>query len=45
MFLGLNGVFLSWPVSDFLSFAVTILFVLMEIRIINRAAAEQALSN
>jgi putative MATE family efflux protein len=45
MFLGLNGVFLSWPVSDFLSFVVTIVFVLMEIRIINRTTAEQALSN
>ncbi|MCD4669507.1 MAG: MATE family efflux transporter, partial [Actinomycetia bacterium] len=27
IFFGLNGVFLSWPVSDFLSFIVTIIFI------------------
>jgi Na+-driven multidrug efflux pump len=36
MFLGLNGVFLSWPTSDFLSFVVTAVFVIRELRIINR---------
>ncbi len=36
IFLGLNGVFLSWPVADFLSFIVTIVFILIEIRIINK---------
>ena len=36
MFFGLNGVFLSWPVSDFLSFAVTVVFVMRELRVINR---------
>ena len=37
IFFGLNGVFMSWPVSDFLSFIVTLVFVLIEIRIINRS--------
>ena len=36
MFFGLNGVFLSWPVSDFLSFVVTVVFVMRELRVINR---------
>jgi len=37
IFFGLNGVFLSWPVSDFLSFIVTIIFIIIEIRIINKS--------
>ncbi|HAJ95698.1 MAG TPA: MATE family efflux transporter, partial [Actinobacteria bacterium] len=37
IFCGLNGVFMSWPVSDFLSFIVTIIFVSIEIRIINKS--------
>ncbi len=40
IFFGLNGVFLSWPVSDFLSFVVTIVFVLRELSIINRTNAK-----
>jgi Na+-driven multidrug efflux pump len=38
LFFGLNGVFLSWPVSDFLSFIVTLFLIFMELRIINRIA-------
>ena len=45
MFFGLNGVFLSWPVSDLLSFAVTVVFVLRELRIINRTTADQSVSS
>ena len=44
MFFGLNGVFLSWPVSDFLSFAVTVVFVIREVRIINRTNAQLGVS-
>jgi putative MATE family efflux protein len=36
LFFGLNGVFLSWPVSDFLSFIVTLIFILFEVRLINK---------
>jgi Na+-driven multidrug efflux pump len=36
LFFGLNGVFLSWPVSDFLSFVVTLFLIVAELRIINR---------
>ncbi len=36
IFFGLKGVMLSWPVSDFLSFLVTIVFVALELRILNR---------
>jgi len=36
LFFGLNGVFLSWPVSDFLSFIVTLIFILVEMRLINK---------
>jgi putative MATE family efflux protein len=36
LFFGLNGVFLSWPVSDFLSFIVTLVFILFELRLINK---------
>ncbi len=36
LFFGLNGVMLSWPVSDFLSFLVTVVFVLWELRLFNR---------
>jgi prophage maintenance system killer protein len=45
MFLGLNGVFLSWPISDLLSFIVTIVFVLLEIKIINRTNAQYDISS
>jgi putative MATE family efflux protein len=38
IFFGLNGVFLSWPVSDFLSFIVTLFLIAKELRIINRIA-------
>jgi len=37
LFFGLNGVMLSWPVSDFLSFLVTGAFVIQELRILNRS--------
>jgi len=36
LFFGLNGVMLSWPVSDFLSFLVTGAFVLQELKILNK---------
>ena len=45
MFFDLNGVFLSWPVSDLLSFVVTVVFVLRELRIINRTATELSVSS
>ncbi|MCJ7472510.1 MAG: MATE family efflux transporter, partial [Actinobacteria bacterium] len=45
IFFNLNGVFLSWPVSDLLSFAVTVVFVLRELRIINRITVENGISN
>lgn len=37
LFFGLNGVMLSWPVSDFLSFLVTGAFVFHEFRILKRS--------
>lgn len=37
LFFGLNGVWLSWPVSDFLTSLVTGVFVYKEINIFNRA--------
>jgi len=36
LFFGLNGVWLSWPVSDFLAFLVTSILVYREIKIINK---------
>lgn len=36
LFFGLNGVWLSWPVSDFLAFLVTSILVYKEIKIINK---------
>ena len=45
MFFGLNGVFLSWPISDLLSFVVTIVFVLWELKIINRTVAEHGIDS
>jgi len=36
LFFGLNGVWLSWPVSDFFAFLVTSIFVYKEIKIINK---------
>jgi len=41
LFFGLNGVMLSWPVSDFLSFLVTGAFVIQELRILNRSIKSQ----
>ena len=41
LFFGLNGVMLSWPVSDFLSFLVTGVFVIQELRILNRSIKTQ----
>ena len=38
LYLGLNGVFLSWPVSDFLSFIVTLVLVVIELKYISRTA-------
>lgn len=37
IFFGLNGVMISWPVSDFLSFLVTGVFVIQELKILNRS--------
>ncbi len=37
LFFGVNGVMLSWPVSDFLSFLVTGVFVLLELKILNKS--------
>jgi len=45
IFFGLNGVFLSWPASDFLSFVVTIVFVLSELKIIKRTVAEYGIDS
>jgi Na+-driven multidrug efflux pump len=36
LFFSLNGVWLSWPVSDFLAFLVTSIFVYKEIKTINK---------
>ena len=36
LFFGINGVWLSWPVSDFLAFLVTGIFICNEVKIINR---------
>ena len=36
-FFGLTGVWISWPVTDFLSFLVTAVLLVREIRIINRS--------
>jgi len=36
LFFGLNGVWLSWPVSDFLAFLITGIFICNEVKIINR---------
>lgn len=37
IFFGLNGVMLSWPVSDFLSFLVTAGLVILELRTLSRS--------
>lgn len=42
IFFGLNGVMLSWPVSDFLSFLVTIAFIIQEMRLLNRGKEARA---
>jgi Na+-driven multidrug efflux pump len=44
LFFDLNGVWLSWPVSDFLAFLVTGIFVLREISIINKSLEAEACS-
>jgi putative MATE family efflux protein len=36
VFWGLNGIWFSWPFSDFMDFIVTGIFVLIELKIINR---------
>ena len=40
LFFGLNGVMMAWPVSDFLAFIVTGIFILREIRIQNKSLEE-----
>ena len=45
IFFNLNGVFLSWPISDLLSFVVTLVFVLIELKIINRTNAQLDISS
>jgi putative MATE family efflux protein len=42
LFFGLNGIFLSWPFSDFMDLIVTSIFVVREIKIINKAIKTQA---
>ena len=37
LFFDLNGVFLAWPVSDFLSSIVTLIFLLLELKLINKS--------
>ena len=37
IFFGLNGVMISWPFSDFLSFLVTGAYVIQELRILNKS--------
>ena len=36
LLFGLNGVFLAWPLSDFLSFIVTLIFLILELKLINK---------
>ena len=40
LFFGLNGVMMAWPVSDFLAFIVTGIFILREIKILNKKLEE-----
>jgi len=43
-FFDLIGVWISWPVTDFLSFAITAIFLLREIRVINRDIESEKVS-
>jgi putative MATE family efflux protein len=43
-FFDLIGVWISWPVTDFLSFAITTIFLLREIRVINRDIESEKVS-
>jgi putative MATE family efflux protein len=36
IFWGLNGIWFSWPFSDFMDFIVTGIFIIMELKLINR---------
>jgi len=36
LLFNLNGVFLAWPVSDFLSSMVTLLFIFLEMKLLNK---------
>jgi Na+-driven multidrug efflux pump len=36
IFWGLNGIWFSWPFSDFMDFIVTSIFIIMELKLINR---------
>ena len=41
IFWGLNGIWFSWPFADFMDFIVTGIFIIMELKIINRAIKKQ----
>ena len=43
-FFDLIGVWISWPVTDFFSFAITAIFLLREIRVINRDIESEKVS-
>ncbi len=42
IFFGLNGVMLSWPVSDFLSFLVTLAFIIVYLKALKRSENKDA---
>jgi putative MATE family efflux protein len=44
IFWGLNGIWLSWPFSDFMDFIVTGIFLLIELKIINKAIVREKIS-
>ena len=44
IFWGLNGIWLSWPFSDFMDFIVTGIFILIELKIINKAIVREKIS-
>ena len=44
LFFGLNGVWMSWPFSDFMDLIVTGIFILRELSIINKSIRSQELS-
>ncbi len=41
LFFGLNGIWMSWPFSDFMDLIVTGIFILWELKIINRYIRSQ----